>query len=60
VPVSVLGNKKTFCAIAAGQNHTVAVDNHGYVWSWGRNDDYSELGMPDVTTSTRTPMMIVY
>lgn len=59
-PKSVLGNKKTFCAISAGKYHTVAVDCHGYVWAWGRNDDYSELGMPDVTTSTNTPMMIVY
>lgn len=36
-PVSVLGNKKTFCSISAGYGTTLAIDNHGQVWCWGRN-----------------------
>jgi alpha-tubulin suppressor-like RCC1 family protein len=36
-PVSVLGAVKTFCAISAGDAHTLAIDKNGRAWGWGRN-----------------------
>jgi alpha-tubulin suppressor-like RCC1 family protein len=30
-------------AIAAGKHHSLAVDEHGFVWAWGRNND-GQLG----------------
>jgi alpha-tubulin suppressor-like RCC1 family protein len=55
-PVSILGNKKTFCHIAAGQYHTVAIDYTGQVWSWGYNG-YGQLGDNSVT-SKNTPVKV--
>ena len=37
IPVSILGAKKTFCAIAAGQNYSLGLDKNGQVWGWGYN-----------------------
>jgi len=42
-PVSVVGTVKTFCEIAAGVNHAVAIDKNGLVWGWGSNS-YGQLG----------------
>ena len=41
-PVSILGAKKTFCRIAAGQTHVSAIDNKGQIWNWGESI-YGEL-----------------
>lgn len=55
-PVSILGDKKTFCKITGGQNHTVCIQHNGQVWSWGYNNN-GQLG-DDSTTSKRTPVSI--
>jgi len=36
-PVSVLGATKTFCQIAAGYYHNLAIDKNGRAWAWGYN-----------------------
>lgn len=42
-PVTVAG-LPPIVAIAAGDNHTLAVDHNGEVWAWGRNT-YGQLGV---------------
>lgn len=56
-PVSVWGNH-TFCKINTGNNSytTYAIDNHGQIWSWGRNDR-GQLGI-DSTTGACTPVSV--
>jgi alpha-tubulin suppressor-like RCC1 family protein len=56
-PVSVLGNIKTFCEIAAGDCHTLAIDKYGRLWSWGMNS-VGQLGI-NSTTSQRTPVSVL-
>jgi len=56
-PVSILGDKKTFCKISGGQNYSIGFDKYGQVWGWGYNS-YGQLG--DNTTSVRlTPVSIL-
>jgi alpha-tubulin suppressor-like RCC1 family protein len=54
-PVSILGNLKTFCQIAAGRYHSLGIDKNGLIWGWGDND-YYQLGIEN----TFTPIMISY
>ncbi len=56
-PVSLLGNKKTFCQISAGQYHTTFTQNNGQVWCWGDNT-YGQIG-DNTITSRRTPVSIL-
>jgi alpha-tubulin suppressor-like RCC1 family protein len=56
-PVSVAGATKTFCQIAAGSSHTVAIDKNGKVWAWGLNG-FGQLG-DNTITSQRTPVSIL-
>ena len=40
-PVEVIFPEGTIITqIAAGENHNVALDSNGNVWTWGRNNDY--------------------
>ncbi len=55
-PVSILGNKKTFCQINCGYYHSLAIDYKGQVWGWG-NNTYGKLGDNSVV-SKRTPVML--
>lgn len=55
-PVSVLGVRKTFCKIATGDTHTLAIDVYGRVWSWGINTN-GQLGNNTII-STRTPVSV--
>lgn len=45
-PVSVLGVRKTFCAITSGDDFCCAVNHLGEVWSWGYNS-LAQLGNND-------------
>ena len=55
-PVSILGTTKTFCKIAAGNTHTLAIDYNGRAWGWGFNSS-RQLG--DTTNvSKRTPVSV--
>ena len=56
-PVSVLGTTKTFCKIAGGTDHSVAIDKNGRLWSWGRNIE-GQLG-DNTTVSKRTPVSVL-
>ena len=56
-PVSVLGATKTFCQIAAGSNHTIAIDKNGKVWGWGNNQN-GQLGN-NSTTARCTPVSVL-
>ena len=56
-PISVLGANKTFCRIASGFGHTIAIDKNGQVWGWGYNS-FGQLGNND-TASRRTPVSIL-
>jgi alpha-tubulin suppressor-like RCC1 family protein len=55
-PVSVVGASKTFCQIALGYSHTIAIDKNGNVWAWGLNTD-GQLG-DNSTTSRLTPVRV--
>lgn len=56
-PVSVAGATKTFCQIAGGGAHSVAIDKNGKAWAWGANF-FGAIG--DNSTSTRcTPVSVV-
>lgn len=61
-PVSLAGTKKTFCAIAAGNQHSLAIDKYGNTWAWGTNS-LGSLGanIPIVgnTPAVSTPKAIV-
>ena len=43
-PVIVSGFTGTITAVAAGDQHSMALDADGVVWTWGRNDE-GELGL---------------
>lgn len=55
-PVSVAGVVKTFCKIATGDYHALAIDKNGTLWSWGSNL-YGQLG-DNTTTSRSTPVSV--
>lgn len=55
-PVSVLGAVKTFCKIAAGTNHSIAIEKDGKVWAWGGNAT-GGLGN-NTAVSTLTPVRV--
>jgi alpha-tubulin suppressor-like RCC1 family protein len=58
-PVSVAGTVKTFCSIAAGGAHSVAVDKNGQAWAWGSLSN-GQLGINvGGFTSRRTPVAVV-
>jgi alpha-tubulin suppressor-like RCC1 family protein len=56
-PVSILGAKKTFCIIAAGNNHTMGINNRGQVWGWGYNNN-GQLGINSIIDKC-TPVSIL-
>ena len=56
-PVSVAGAIKTFCQIAAGSQHSLAIDKNGNTWAWGPNDG-GQLGA-NIPLSVRSPKSIV-
>jgi len=45
-------------AVAAGEDHTLALKSDGTVWSWGTND-YGQLGNNSAADST-SPVQVVY
>ena len=55
-PVSVAGAVKTFCRIAAGAIHTVAIDKNGGAWGWGLNST-GQLGDNTITNQS-TPVSV--
>ena len=55
-PVSIHGVNKTFCSIASGNQHSMAIDKNGRIWCWGYNSN-GQLGDNSITTK-RTPVSI--
>jgi alpha-tubulin suppressor-like RCC1 family protein len=42
----------TITAIAAGGDHSLALDNQGHIWAWGAND-HGQLGIGDQDATTK-------
>jgi alpha-tubulin suppressor-like RCC1 family protein len=55
-PISVQGDKKTFCSIKGGDNYTISLDNHGQIWGWGYNVK-GQIG-DNSTTDQSTPVSV--
>ena len=56
-PVSIQGNKKTFCQISIGTHyHSSGIDYKGQAWGWGYNK-YGQLGNNSIIC-TCTPVSI--
>jgi alpha-tubulin suppressor-like RCC1 family protein len=55
-PVSVLGSKKTFCSVEAGDSHSLAIDYNERVWAWGY-DNLGQLG-DNIFVNNKTPTSI--
>ena len=45
---------KTFEAIAAGVNYSLAIDSDGLLWVWGKND-YGQLGLGNTNSPVNIP-----
>ena len=45
-----------FTQINAGDDHTIALDTTGHVWTWG-NDTYGQLGRGTAGSATGTPVI---
>jgi alpha-tubulin suppressor-like RCC1 family protein len=56
-PVSVVGGFTNWCAVDAGEYHSVALNTSGNAWSWGRNDQ-GRLG-DNTTTKRSSPVSVV-
>jgi alpha-tubulin suppressor-like RCC1 family protein len=54
VVVSALTN---VTAIAAGENHAVAIDASGYLWAWGANP-YGQFGTGTTAAAVLAPVMV--
>ena len=53
-------NRLSFQSVAAGDNHTVAVDKSGNLWAWGNNDK-GQLGLnPEETSCAAEPTQITW
>jgi alpha-tubulin suppressor-like RCC1 family protein len=57
-PVSILGAKKTFCIVQAIQQHAMAIDYTGLIWTWG-NSNNGQTGINLTTTTHSTPVSIL-
>jgi len=57
IPVSIHGVKKTFCHIAVGILHSIAIDYKGQVWGWGYNQQ-GQLGDNTNLNSRKTPVSV--
>ena len=55
-PVSVIGQKKTFCKIGSGNGVSLAIDNYGRLWGWGFNGN-SQVGN-NTSAAMRTPTRV--
>jgi alpha-tubulin suppressor-like RCC1 family protein len=55
-PIAVCGGH-TFCYVSDGYYHSLGIDNHGKMWSWGYNN-YGQLGNSIVTTSVCSPYSV--
>jgi alpha-tubulin suppressor-like RCC1 family protein len=55
-PVSVAGAIKTFCKIAVGNTHALAITNTGRLWAWGTNAS-GQLG-DNTTLAKATPVSV--
>ncbi|MDR3578342.1 MAG: dockerin type I domain-containing protein [Oryzomonas sp.] len=54
-PVAVTGLTGTFTAVAAGDEHSLALKSDGTVWAWGYNT-YGQLGDTVLDTNTGAPI----
>ena len=57
-PVSILGDRKTFCKISSGDSHVLALTNTGRVWAWG-SANTGRLGDNQQTTARCIPVSVL-
>ena len=53
----VMPDGVTFTTIAAGEHHSVALDDDGNPWAWGQ-DDVGQLGNGEPNTNKNTPVRV--
>ncbi|MEA2090747.1 MAG: hypothetical protein U9O83_00080, partial [Campylobacterota bacterium] len=58
IPVKSYTLHSGIIAIAAGDNHTLALDSNGAVWAWGEND-YGQLGSTSTDSDHNFPIQVV-
>ena len=49
---------KKFVSVAAGYNHSLAIDTEGYIWSWGSNQ-YGQLGYGNTEWTCKSGYKII-
>lgn len=55
-PITISGNKKTFCQISSGENSVGSIDVYGQIWGWGSNSS-GKLGNGN-SISVSTPISV--
>ena len=54
-----IGNLSNVTSVAAGGQHSLALDTNGHVWAWG-DDTYGQIGLAgSLTGSSATPVVVV-
>jgi alpha-tubulin suppressor-like RCC1 family protein len=48
-PVTTFAGGTTWKSVVCGGYHTVAIKTDGSLWTWGRNSDFGQLGVNDIT-----------
>ena len=57
-PVSVVGGFTDWCQVSAGDFHSAAIRTNGTLWSWGRNNNYGQLGDNTIVNKS-SPISVV-
>ena len=55
VPVTTFAGGTTWKSVVCGGYHTVAIKTDGSLWTWGKNSDFGQLGVNDIT-NRNTPI----
>lgn len=57
--IQVLGLPDNIREVAAGDNHSFALDMSGRLWAWGDNR-YGQLGISSAIAASATPLQVVF
>ena len=55
VPVTTFAGGTTWKSVVCGGYHTAAIKTDGTLWTWGKNSDFGQLGINDIT-NRNTPI----
>ncbi len=50
--------KSVVVDVAVGLNHSIALDSHGCIWSWGSSNKFQQLGRSGNTTLDKSPALV--